>query len=293
MKLRRIPLVLLVIVAACGTPGASPTQVVATTSILGDVVSNALGSPVDVLIPRGAEPHDYRPSGRQAAIVAEASLVVANGLGLEEGLADLLTTAAADGTPVLELAPLLDPRPLASATALDPHVWLDPIRMAEGVRIIGDQLAELDPTLTPGPAESYAESLERLDGRIREVLAPIPPERRLLVTYHDSLGYFAERYGFEVIGTLIPGGSTLAEASPARLAELVDLIDRTGVRILVVEAGTSSDLARAVAAETGGQLQVVELYIGSLGEPGTGAETYVTMMETNARRLADALGGRS
>lgn len=129
-----------------------------------------------------------------------------------------------------------------------------------------------------------------MDRRIADILAAVPPQRRLLVTAHDSLGYFADRYGFRIVGTLVPGGSTLAEPNPADIAELVRQMDATGVEVIVIEAGGPSDLARAVAAESPRPIRLVELFIGSLGPPGSGADTYIRMMETNARRIADALG---
>ncbi len=288
-----ISVVATLILGACGAQGPASPQVVATTSILADVVSNAVGRPVESLIPAGAEPHDYRPSARQAAAVADAALVVANGLGLEQGLETLLDGAEEDGVPVLEVGPLVDPRPLASSPegVLDPHVWLDPLRMARAVRLVGERLAELDPTPPlPARADAYAADLEALDRRIADILAAVPPQRRLLVTAHDSLGYFADRYGFRIVGTLVPGGSTLAEPNPADIAELVRQMDATGVEVIVIEAGGPSDLARAVAAESPRPIRLVELFIGSLGPPGSGADTYIRMMETNARRIADALG---
>lgn len=287
-------------VGACATPTPAAPPVVATTSILGDVVGQVVDDslPTVTLIPVGADPHDFRPSARQAGVVAGALLVVANGLGLEERLADLLSAAAADGTPVIEIGPLVDPLPFGveagPEAGLDPHVWLDPLRMAKAARLIAARLAELDPSTPAGTwtdrGERYAGELERLDGRIRDILSVVPPERRLLVTNHDALGYFADRYGFRIVGTVIPGGSTLAEPSSSELGELVRTIETTGVPAIFVETTTSADLATTLAAELGRPIEIVELYTGSLGEPGSGADSYVGMMETDARRIAAALG---
>ncbi len=277
----------------------------ATTSILGDVVAEITDGalPTETLIPIGADPHDYRPSARQAATVAGAALVVANGLGLEEGLSDVLAGAAAEGVPVVEIGPLVDPLPFGrhsgnESQSLDPHVWLDPLRMAKGARVIATSLASVDPatdaSVWQARGERYATELEGLDRRIRDILSVIPPERRLLVTNHDAFGYFADRYGFRIVGTVIPGGSTLAEPSPADLDALVRSIEASGVDAIFVETTASPDLAEALASELGRPIQVVELYTGSLGGPGSGADTYIGMMETNAHRIADALAeGRS
>nr|MCU0281452.1 metal ABC transporter substrate-binding protein [Acidimicrobiia bacterium] len=128
-----------------------------------------------------------------------------------------------------------------------------------------------------------------LDAEIEASLAAVPPEQRKLLTNHHALGYFADRYGFEVIGAIIPGGSTLAAPSPADLAELVDLLRQAGVRAIFAETTQSADLAEALAAELGGQVAVVSLYTGSLGEAGSGADTYIGMQRSNAERIAAAL----
>jgi zinc/manganese transport system substrate-binding protein len=117
----------------------------------------------------------------------------------------------------------------------------------------------------------------------------VPDERRILVTNHDSLGYFADRYGFEVVATVIPGGSTLGEPSSAELAELVALIGETGVPAIFAENVEPSTLAEAVAAEAGSGVAVVELYTDSLGEAGSGADTLIGMLLTNAERIAGAM----
>jgi zinc/manganese transport system substrate-binding protein len=130
-----------------------------------------------------------------------------------------------------------------------------------------------------------------LDTEIAGILAGIPAEQRKLVTNHRSLGYFAERYGFEVVGAIIPGGATLAEPSPADLAALTDTLRREGVRAIFTESTRPAALAEALAAELGEQVAVVGLYTESLGEAGSGAETYIGMQRLNAERIAAALGG--
>ncbi len=289
-SLQAAVLALALTAAACGDSagGGDGLRVLATTTILGDVVATVADddAAVTVLLPPGADPHAYQPSAREVAAIEEADLVVANGLGLEEGLGAVL---ASDN--VVEVAPRLDPIPFGTEVSgtLDPHVWMDPLRMAEATRLIAAELTRVAPEVEwSARAEAYMARLAEVDREITELLAPIPPERRKLVTNHDSLGYFAARYGFEVVGTVIPGGATLAAPSSAELAALVELIEREGVRAIFVETTESPDLAEALAAEAGG-VAVVELYSGSLGEPGSGADTLPGMLATNARRIAEAL----
>lgn len=305
--------VFVTVLAACGGGAGNDDtlHVVATTTVLGDVVANVVGDDarLEVLFPVGADPHEYQPSSQQVAALSSADLVVANGLGLEGGLADVLHAAEEDGANVLEVGPLLDPLPLGEGhcdpaaehhhdheggdeLGCDPHVWMDPLRMADAARAIATELAEIDAEPDwAGRAEAYALQLQEADAAIQDTLAAIPPERRLLVTNHDNLGYFAARYGFEIVGTVIPGGATLAEPSSEELAALVDVMRSHDVTVIVAETIEPATLAEAVAAELGDQVQVVELHTDSLGEPGSGADTLIGMLTTNAELLAAALGG--
>ncbi|MFQ5523556.1 MAG: metal ABC transporter solute-binding protein, Zn/Mn family [Acidimicrobiia bacterium] len=296
---------LAMIAAACSPaveepfPQQAAPLVVTTTSILGDVVVNLVDgeAEVEVLIPSGTDPHEYQASPRQVARLRQADLVVANGLGLEETLADVLAAAAADGVKVLEVGPRLDPLPLGdvpcdpeSGVGCDPHVWMDPLRMVEAARLIAAELADIAPEVDwASRAESYVSKLEAAHEEIVGLLADIPEERRVLVTNHEALGYFADRYGLEVLGAVIPGGSTLGEPSSADLAALVELIRVRGVPAIFAETTQPLALAEAVAAEAGRPVAVVRLYTGSLGAPGSGAETLVGMLLTDARLIAEAL----
>ena len=357
--------------AATSQPGR--LAVIATTTILGDVVANVVGGDarIDVLLPPGADPHDYQISSSQAAMLYDVDLVVANGLGLEEGLIDVLEAAEADGVNILEIAGQLDPIPFSfedahghggeaddhgdedeeeghhddedeeeeeeeeghhdedeeeeeeeeghhnedeeeeeeeeghhddeeaekeegedhgDASGLDPHFWTDPLRVAQAAMLIAEALAAVEPSIDwVARAEAYAATLTELDEEIQDLLAPIPAGSRKLITNHDSLGYFADRYGFEIIGAVIPGGATLADPSSAQLAELVDEIVEEGVKVIFAETIEPTALAEAVAAEAGTDVTVVELHTGSLGEPGTATDNIVGMLRDNAKKIADAL----
>jgi zinc/manganese transport system substrate-binding protein len=308
------------VLAGCGGegPGAitgagecRALDIVVTTSILGDVVRNLVAGAgaVEVLMPMGADPHSFQVSASQAAALRRADLVVVNGLGLEEGMGDAIEAAAGDGVPVVVAASFVEALTLALVTdgerpaagdgegghgTLDPHIWTDPVRMADVVAGLGEVLAAADPACPERwreGAAAYRQELLGLDEEIEAVLEVVPAERRKLVTNHAALGYFADRYSFEVLGVIIPGGDTLAAPSPADLAALVQTLEREEVRAIFTETTAPADLAIAVAAELGDAVAVVALFTGSLGEPGSGAETYLAMQRTNAERIAAALGG--
>lgn len=301
--MRRSGLIVMALLVATGcSPGTkapveSGVTVVATTSVWADVASRIVADDgtVDVVIPAGADAHDYQPSTRQISDLQTADLVVANGLGLEAGLADALRSSIADGANVVELGPALGPLPFADEAGQDhgpdPHVWFDPLRVAEGARLIADRLETIDPSVDwQQRADAYEHELLAADGEIADTLAGVPDADRKLVTNHDALGYFADRYGFEVVGVVIPGGSTLADPSSSDLADLVATIRVSGVKAIFSEASHPARLAEAVAAEVGTDVAVIELFTESVGEPGSGVESLIEMLLTNARRVAGGLG---
>lgn len=288
---------------ACGSPApeeAGPDDrvaAVATTTMLGSVVSDitqCAGTTSSVLMSPGDDPHDFAVSSDQVAELATAPLVVSNGLGLEAGLAPALTNAAEDGATIFEVAPQVDPLPFTKdgQTRDDPHFWMDVGRMALAAEAIGDELAVHtgeDDYRSCG--EQVAQALEDTDQRVREILAEVPDDRRVLVTDHHAFGYFAAAYDFEVAGVVIPGGSTEAEPSSQELAALTEVIRTQGVPAIFSNTAVSSKLVEAVAAEAGENVKVVPLYVGSVGPEGSGATTYAEMMVVNAERIAQALGG--
>lgn len=310
------------VLAACGGQPAqddgSGLRVVATTSILGDIVRNVVADQgtVEVVIEAGVDPHAFEPSAADADQLRRADLVIANGLQLEAGLTDAIEAAERDGVPVLRVAEHLDPIPFAGQHTdeehadeehgdeehadeededhgeRDPHFWFDPVRVADGVALIGEQLAEVAPeaadALTAN-ADAYREEVLGLHERIEDILAAVPDGNRTLVTNHDSLGYLADRYGFDVIGTVVPGGTTLADASGRDLEDLAETIREAGVPAIFVETTAPRRLAEAVSQELDGQIEIIELFTGSLGPPDSEAGSYLGMMETDARRIADGL----
>jgi zinc/manganese transport system substrate-binding protein len=266
--------------------------IVVTTSVLGDIVSSVVGNEaqVEVLIPVGADAHDYQFSATQVATMETADIIFVNGLGLEESLEDVLDGLEGDGANVFEIAPAVDPIPFGEDGGLDPHAWMDPLRMAEASLLIADELGKLDPDVGwMARAEEYAATLRALDDEIIDLLGDVPESNRRLVTNHDAFGYFADRYEFDLLGTVIPGGSTLAAPSSADLAALVDVMKSEEVTVIFAETSSSTTLAEAVTAELGSDVDVVELYTESLGEVGSDADTYIGMLRVNATRIADHL----
>ncbi len=293
-------------VAACSSDsgGDTPT-VVATTTMLADIVRNVVADDVDVeiLIGVGVDPHEFSPSSQQAASIVSADLVVANGLGLEAGLADVLTEAVETGANVIFVGEHVEPLEFGGADAgpckisddhtadgCDPHFWMDPSRVALASHAIAQAL---DDAGLVGPwvarASAYESAISEVDSEIFDIFDAIPAESRLLVTNHDSLGYFARRYGFEVVGVIIPGGSTLGDPSSAELAKLVALINGRGVRAIFVDSPDSTALADALAAELDDQVAVVPLYGGSLGPEDSEARSLTGMLLVDASVIAKAL----
>ncbi len=295
----------------------SPTQALtalATTTIWADITSNALcDAPVESIIPAGADPHSFEPSVRVPEDIAAANLLVRNGLFLEEGLLATLDSIDETKTTVLSVASLVETYVMAGDedhadhddhgdedhadhddhghdhSAGDPHFWLDPVVVAEAVRGIASAAVDAGwPESVEACATAYAEELAALDEEIAAAVSAIEPDSRLLVTNHDAFGYFADRYGFTVLGTILPSTSTLAEANPADLAELAEKVQETGVTAIFYDLQASSADAQAFADRLDG-IQAVSLLTGALVEDAEIGADYLTMMRTNVDRIVAGL----
>ena len=283
------------------TPPAQDLAALATTSIWADVTSRALcEAPVDSVIPIGADPHSWEPSIRVTADLAAADLLIRNGLDLEEGLLGALDTVDTSRTTVVTLSGLIsdadddhsdhDESTDDDHSGPDPHLWLDPVLVADLVDgIASAAVAAGWPTTVIDCAATYSEELLALDAEIADAVATLDYDARILVTNHDALGRFADRYDFEVLGSVLPSLSTLAEANPADLAELATTITTTGVTAIFVDAQSSDTDAKALARRLDG-VEVVTLLTGSLTSGTDGGRDYLTMMRTNTGRIVDALG---
>lgn len=276
--------------------------VVATTSIVGGIAAGVVGDNgrVEVLMDASQDPHSYRASAQQIARLRQADLVIASGLGLERALRDTLEAAEGDGVRIVWLGefigtlpdPVSRPGDQPDERTADPHFWFDPIRVADAVVALGAALAEEDPAGAVAwrdLAEAYRRRILETHEKIVQLLSGVEASERKLVTNHDSLQYFAARYGFEIVGTVLAGSSTIAEPSPAGLSRLVAVMQELGIQTIFAESTHSTRLAEAIAGEAGSDVKVVELLTGALGDPGSGADTYLGFLETNARRIVQAL----
>lgn len=274
-------------------------SVVATTEVLGSLVGDLVGdaAEVTVLMSGGTNPHTFEPSARDAERVLNADVVVSNGLELEEGLISLLEAAADEDVVWFEAAEHIAVLEMADDDAVeadrdheqghdadDPHIWTDPLVMRDVIAALEPVLAEAGIEVT-GHAANLIADLEALDAEVTEILAVVPQDERKLVTGHRSLGYFAERYGFELIGTVIPSLSTSGEPTARELAQLINDIRDNEVPAVFTEVGTPQSVAQAVAQDSGAEL--VTLSTSQLPEDGS----YADLIRELATTIAAALAG--
>jgi len=283
--------------------------VVVTYSVLGAVVTDLVGDRADVtvLMGNGVDPHDWSPSAKDIERVMEADVVVANGLGLEEGLEKTLDEAEKAGVAVFHATDHITVReagdaehggegeasPGAEASAKpdehddeheggDPHFWVDPISMQDVVGALAKELAQAGIDVADRGADLETR-LTDLDAETRATLADVPEASRKLVTGHESMGYFADRYAFELIGTVIPGLSSQGEVSAGELAALKAEIEEQGVQAIFTEIGTPATVVEAIGRETGAE--VVELPSHTLPSDGS----YFSFIRQIGTAVADAL----
>lgn len=301
MRLARLlPIVAASALAASGLAACSATEdarptIVVSTNILGDVVDQLVGDQAQVvtLMKPNADPHSFEISAQEAATLRSADLLVSNGLGLEEGLQQHLD--AADGVAAFvagDAIEVLDYSEGDAAGMPDSHFWTDPERMIDVVDAIEPVLAEVDGIDVDAlgeTVEGYRAELRMLDAEMTQAFATIPDERRALVTNHHVFGYLAERFDFEIVGAVIPGGTTLAAPSASDLADLVDAIEETGVPAIFAESSSPDRLVQALASEADVQVEVIELFTESLTGPDEGAPDYLTMMRVNTERITTGL----
>lgn len=271
-------------------------QVVVTYSVLGAVVRDVVGGQADVvvLMPDGADPHEWSPSARDIETMTKADLVIDNGLELEHELQDALAEAGRNDVPVFTVADFVTVRRVGEGEgtdpsgddqapgAQDPHLWMDPLTMKQLVSPLASQLSEIGIDVSANARRVEAD-LEALHAEVEAIVAKVPESARTLVTGHESMGYFAERYGFRLVGAIIASLTSEAEASAGELAALTEKIDEAGVPAIFTEAGTPAATVEAIAHDTG--CSVVELSIHNLPDDGT----YRSFMVNIANKVAGAL----
>ncbi len=292
LAVRTALLMLIGLLLACNGPAEEtpppPLRVVAVETFLADIAQNVAGERFQVqsLLPPGVEPHDYEPTPRDIAQLAECDLLIVNGAGLEGFLERLLESTGGRTHVIVASAGLAE-----MAGTADPHFWLDPNLVIRYVENIRDGLSQTDPegrALYARNAETYIAQLRALDRWIASQVQEIPPDRRLLVTEHQVLGYFADRYGLHIVGSLIQGTSPEAAPSAQHLTRLVEDIRASGAPAIFLEVGENRQLAQQIAAEAGVRV-VGGLYTHSLSGPDGPAPTYIEMMRHNTRLIVEAL----
>jgi len=278
-----------------GTPPAgAPLNVAAATGIVADLVVQVGGPRVAVqsILPPNADPHDFEPAPEDLVAVAAAEIIFRHGLDLDNWSDQMIENAGSDRPVVVvsEGIPTIasDEEEFSQG---DPHIWFDPTRTAMMVATIEAALTEIDPEgagTYQARAAAYTADLTALDQAIQAAMNAIPAERRKVVTNHDALAYYGERYGLTIVGTVIPGLDTAAEPSARETGALIDLMQEEGVAVILAENTTSPDLAAELASQAGATI-VDDLYTDSLGDPGSGADTYLGLMRTDTALIVDAL----
>ncbi len=273
-------------------------KVIAAETFLADIAQNVAGNreKIEALMPIGVDPHGFEPTPTDVAKVADSTVLIVNGAGFEEFLTKLLQNAGGQRA-VLEASAGLMSRQLHEGEIADPdhvgdpHFWLDPNNVIKYVENIRDGLSSADPegaAVYAANAEAYIAKLKELDRWIADRVKEVPEANRLLVTNHESFGYFADRYGFKIIGTVVPSISSDSAPSAQQLAQLIDRIKATGAKAIFLETGTNPQLAEQVARETGSKV-VTNLYSHSITDASGPAPTYIDMMKFNTNAIVDAL----
>jgi ABC-type Zn uptake system ZnuABC Zn-binding protein ZnuA len=298
-------LILAVLLSSCGGGAASDSEgsspvVLTSTTFLADITRNVAGDRVQVgsLLPVGVDPHSYQPTPRDAATISQSELLILNGLEYEEFIESLLENAggsrtivtASDGIPPREMEEHENEEEDQGHEAGDPHMWLDPNLVIIYVENIREGLVHFDPdgaTVYQSNADAYTSQLKDLDAWIVEQVNQIPVEKRLLVTNHEALGYFAKQYGFTVVGTVIETFSSNASPSAQQLAELIEQIRSSGAPAIFLDTSDSPIFAQQIADETGARV-VTDLHLESLTK-GPPAPTYIDMMKHNVTQIVNAL----
>jgi zinc/manganese transport system substrate-binding protein len=289
----------LALLGSCASekPSDKPAVVV-TYGILGSVVNDLVGGAFDVkvLMPAGADVHEWAPSAKDIESLRHAALIVRNGLNLEEGLAKALDQAAADGVPTFTAAEHIAVRTVKAgqglpgddadqqAGARDPHLWMDPQRMKGIVIALADELKHRFGTDLSASTADLTKRLDALDAQVKAAVAALPPDRRRLVTGHESLGYYAEAYGFTLVGAIIPSLTDQAEVSASDMAALKTTLQKNPVNVIFTELGTPPRVAQALAGEL--HLKVVEITTHTLPPDGS----YFTFLNGLTGTIVGALG---
>ncbi|MGB7686217.1 MAG: zinc ABC transporter substrate-binding protein [Solirubrobacterales bacterium] len=287
----------LALLAGCGEGSdggdADKIAVVATTTLVGDFVREVGGEAVEVeqILQPNSDPHEYEPRPSDVEAVAGAELVFTSGRGLDDWAEELVSDSGGDAQ-VVDLGSF-GPIRLAGDGEPDPHWWHDPRNVEAAVPGIEKALVVADPSHKAEfahNAKAYLTELKALDAGIARCIESVPPARRKLVTDHDAFGYFANRYGIEVVGAVIPSQTTQAQASAKDLSALAQTIEAENVTAVFPESSVSADVVEAIARQTGASAEYT-LYGDTLGPEGSDGDTYLRMEQANADAVVRGFTG--
>lgn len=301
---KTVGILALACLAACGgeaeaPSGTEPVRVVTTTGMIADLAARIAGphATVVALMGSGVDPHLYKASESDVRKLADADLVLYNGLHLEGKMGDILVKMARN-RPVVAVSETVPAERLREppefAGQYDPHIWFDVSLWAETIDPMLAALTDLDPANTDAYARNAAElwsEMGELDAWVQQRIAELPEDRRILVTAHDAFGYFGERYGVHVVG--LQGISTLAEAGLQDVERVVDLVVDRQVRAVFIESSVPQRSVEAVQIACRERGHVVsiggQLFSDAMGSPGTPEGTYAGMVRHNVNTIVNAL----
>lgn len=287
--MRRLLLLLLAgLLTASPLRAAERIKVVASFSILADFARNVGGERIELttLVGANADVHVYAPTPGDAKRIADAKLVIINGLGLEGWLPRLVQSSGSKARVVIASSGIT---PLKLGAEADPHAWQSVPNAKAYVTDIGNALAAAvpdDAEFFRARTKAYLEKLETLDREVRDAVAKIPPERRKVISTHDAFGYFAAEYGVKFIAPL--GVSTETEPSARDIAGIISQIRAAKIPAVFLENISDDRLIRRIAAETGSKVGGTLISDGLTGEKGP-APTYIDMVRHNIKALTSAL----
>jgi ABC-type Zn uptake system ZnuABC Zn-binding protein ZnuA len=294
--MRQVILLLLIIATACRSSASSNPQadpvVLTSTTFLADITRNIAGDRVGVesLLPVGVDPHSYQPTPEDVTKIEQSKLLIINGAEYEHFLESLLENAGGERETIEASAGLSVREEVESEHGVDPHLWLDPNNVVTYVENIREALTHFDPdgaATYQTNADAYINQLKDLHTWINEQVSQVPSEKRLLVTNHEALGYFSDRYGFTIIGAVVPSVSSVASPSAGEMAELIDLIKSSGAPAIFLDEVENPALAQQIADETGVAV-ITDLHLESLTD-GPPAGTYIDMIKHNVTQIVEAL----
>lgn len=269
-------------------------RVLAAETFLGDMAQNVAGTrlTVETLLRPGIDPHEFQLAPQDAIQIAQSQVLIVNGLGYETWLTKSLEGTGGQQLVIIAskgLTPNSDPS--GEHPEGDPHMWMDPLKVVQYVANIRDGLSNADPAGAQSytaNAAAYMQQLNDLNQWIESQLAQVPPAKRLLVTNHDALGYFAEAYGFKVVGAVIPSVTNEASPSAKQMADLIQTIKSSAAPAIFLDTSENQNLANQIASETGAKV-ITGLYVETLSAKDGPAPTYIDMMKYDVNAIVAAL----